>query len=170
MTSTNSRWHVVQTHSHAEKKAALNLWRQGYSVYLPRYLKRRRHARRVEVIPAPLFPSYLFVAVDRFTQRWRAILSTVGVRHLVCNCEEPAWVPDRVISELQGREDKRGFVQLDLRPRFRPGDKIRVVDGIFEACFGLFEGVSDRERVAILLDMLGRKVRVVLDENAVTAA
>jgi len=60
--------------------------------------------------------------------------------------------PDRVISELQGRADKRGLVQLDLRSRFRPGDKIRVVDG-----------------VAILLDMPGRKVLVVLDENAVTA-
>ena len=34
----------------------------------------------------------------------------------------------------------------------------------------LFEGVADRERVAILLDLLGRKVRVTLDADIVTAA
>ena len=34
------------------------------TTYLPRYLKRRRHARRVDIVAAPLFPRYLFVAID----------------------------------------------------------------------------------------------------------
>lgn len=170
MTDFGPRWHVVQTHPHAEEKAAAHLLRQGYSIYLPRYLKRRRHARRIETVSAPLFPRYLFVAIDRMTQRWRSIHSTVGVTYLVCNGEDPAWVPDKVISELRGREDERGFVHLDLRPRFVSGDKIRVVDGVFDACLGLFDGMADRDRVAILLDLLGRKVRVVLDGDAVAAA
>jgi hypothetical protein len=34
----------------------------------------------------------------------------------------------------------------------------------------LFEGMADRERVAILLDLLGRKVRILLDEGAITPA
>ena len=72
--------------------------------------------------------------------------------------------------ELELREDERGFVRLDTRPRFALGDTIRVVDGVFEACRGLFDGMADRERVAILLDLLGRKVRVVLDGDAVAAA
>lgn len=170
MTDFAPRWHVVQTHPHAEEKAASHLVRQGYAIYLPRHLKRRRHARRIETIAAPLFPRYLFVAIDRMTQRWRSIRSTVGVTHLVCNGEDPAWVPDKVISDLRGREDERGFVHLDLRPRFALGDKIRVVDGVFDACLGLFDGMADHERVAILLDLLGRKVRVILDGDAVAAA
>jgi transcriptional antiterminator RfaH len=161
---------VVQTHSHAEERAATNLLRQGYSIYLPRYLKRRRHARRIETVAAPLFPRYLFVAIDQLTQRWRSIQSTFGVSHLVCRGGDPAWVPDRVISELRSREDERGFVHLDLGPRFALGDKIRVIDGVFDACLGLFDGMADRERVAILLELLGRKVRVVLDGDAVAAA
>jgi transcriptional antiterminator RfaH len=56
-------WYVVQTHPHAENKAAAHLQRQGFATYLPRYLKRRRHARRTEAIAAPLFPRYLFVAL-----------------------------------------------------------------------------------------------------------
>jgi len=170
MSVSVSLWYVVQTHPHAEAKATSHLERQGYSVYLPRYLKRRRHARRVEMVVAPLFPRYLFVAIDVFTQRWRSIQSTIGVTRLVCRGEEPAILPASVIDELRNRQNEAGFVQLDLRPRFAPGDKIRVVEGAFNACLGLFEGMADRERVAILLDLLGRKVRVVLDRDAIAAA
>ena len=53
---------------------------------------------------------------------------------------------------------------------FAPGDKIRVLDGAFTSCLGLFEGMAERERIAILLDLLGRKVRVVLDADLVAAA
>jgi len=62
--SLSSRWYVVQTHSQAEAKACGHLQRQGFEIYLPKYLKRRRHARRTETVIAPLFPRYLFVAVD----------------------------------------------------------------------------------------------------------
>jgi transcriptional antiterminator RfaH len=170
MMTPGASWHVVQTHVHAEEKAASHLMRQGYSIYLPRYLKQRRHARRIETVAMPLFPRYLFIAIDRTMQRWRSIQSTIGVTHLVCNGEAPACVLNSVIDQLRGREDEGGFVQLDLRPRFSPGDKIRVVDGVFDSCLGLFEGRADRERVAILLDLLGRKVRVILAGDAVAAA
>jgi hypothetical protein len=35
-------WYVVQTQVNAEEKAARNLMRQGFEVYLPRHLWRRR--------------------------------------------------------------------------------------------------------------------------------
>lgn len=168
--ASDARWYVVQTHVHAEAKAAGHLVRQGYPIYLPRYLKRRRHARRVETIAAPMFPRYLFVAIDRTTQRWRSIQSTVGVTQLVRNGDEPAVVPHGVVEDLRSREDERGMICLDQRPRFAAGDRIQVVDGVFSACAGLFEGMADRERVTILLDLLGRKVRVVLDGDSVAAA
>jgi transcriptional antiterminator RfaH len=165
-----SRWYVVQTQPHAESKAMAHLIRQGFAAYLPRYLKRRRHARKVETVAAPLFPRYLFVTVDMETQRWRSIHSTTGVSRLVCNGDEPAPVPPAVVTALQGREDASGFVQLERRPQFAPGEHVRIVDGVFADSLGLFEGMADRERVAILLDLLGRKVRILLDEGAITAA
>jgi transcriptional antiterminator RfaH len=171
MTATaGRRWYVVQTQPHAEAKAAAHLCRQGFDIYLPRYLKRRRHARRIETVAAPLFPRYMFVAVDTAVQRWRAIGSTIGVARLVCNGECPAAVVEGVIEGLKCRQDERGFVRLSQGPRFAPGDRIRVLDGVFSACLGLFESITDGERVAILLDLLGRKVRVVLDSDLVTAA
>lgn len=169
-TASPARWYVVHTHAHAEAKAALNLQRQNFEIYLPRYLKRRRHARRVEIVPAPLFPRYLFVAIDTTAQRWRSVQSTFGVGRLVCTCDEPAAVPDGVIDDLRRHEDARGYIRLARRPQFAQGDKIRVLDGVFCDCLGMFEGMTDGDRVAILLDLLGRKVKVVLDVECVAAA
>ena len=164
------RWYVVQTHPNAEHKAAAHLLRQGYKIYLPRYLRRRRHARRIETVAAPLFPRYLFVTIDTTVQQWRCIQSTFGVSRLVCNGDEPAAVPNGVVEDLQGYQDEQGFVRLSVPPRFTPGDKVRVLDGVFSACLGLYEKMADSERVAVLLDLLGRKVRVVIDAESVAAA
>lgn len=163
-------WYVVQTQVNAEAKAALNLVRQGFEIYLPRYLKRRSHARKVEKIAAPLFPRYLFVRIDMATQRWRSVQSTFGVSHLVCNGSDPAPVPQQVLSLLKAREDDSGYVQLDQRPKFALGAKVRVLAGVFAENLGLFDGLADRDRIAILLDMLGRKVRVSIEADMVAAA
>ena len=165
-----AHWYVVQTQANGEAKAAEHLRRQGYEVYLPRYLKRRRHARKVDFVAKPLFPRYMFVAIDMATQRWRSIQSTSGVSYLVTYGDEPASVPEGVVLALRTREDAKGFVSLDAAPAFAPGDKVRVLAGAFMDNAGLFNGMADHDRVAILLEMLGRQVRVVLDADLVAAA
>jgi transcriptional antiterminator RfaH len=170
MNTAGKRWYVVQTRPCSEAKAATHLQRQGFEIYFPRYLKSRRHARRVETIAAPLFPRYMFVAIDMAVQRWRSVQSTIGVARLVCHGDDPAEVPDSVIRDLKLGQDDKGFVQFERKPSFRLGETIRVLDGVFSAYLGLFERMTDGERVAILLDLLGRKVRVVLDADAIEAA
>ena len=166
----SSRWYVVQTQVNGEAKAAQNLLRQGYEIYLPRYLKRRRHARKVDFAAKPLFPRYMFVAIDLASQRWRSIQSTFGVSRLVTNGDDPATVPQGVVHALKARENDKGFIQLDSKPTFAPGDKVRVLAGAFMDSAGLFSGLADHDRVSILLDLLGRKVRVLLDADMVAAA
>ena len=75
-----------------------------------------------------------------------------------------------MVEELKRRQDENGLIRLERRPRFNPGDQVRVVDGAFSDRLGLYEGMNDRERVAILLDLLGRKVRVDLAPELVDAA
>jgi transcriptional antiterminator RfaH len=166
----NSRWYVVQTHVNGEAKAERNLIRQGYEVYFPRYLKRRSHARKLDTVARPLFPRYLFVGVDLETRRWRSIQSTVGVSHLVSLGDGPALIDERVIDDLKRREDQSGFVKFDRGVSFAPGEKVRILAGAFMDSVASFEGLNDRERVAVLLDFLGRKVRVLVGADLIVAA
>jgi len=76
----------------------------------------------------------------------------------------------QVIDSLRAREDEGGYVALDKRPKFALGEKVRVLASVFAENFGLFDGMADRERIAILLDLLGRKVRVSIEPDLVTAA
>ena len=164
------RWYAVHTHAKAESKARFNLQRQGFDTYLPLYLKKRRHARRTEIVRSPLFPRYLFVFLDMERMAWRAINSTFGVIHLVCQGERPVPVPEGIMSGLKGRETPDGLIELPTRPLFGAGDPVRIVEGAFSDRVGLFQGQTDQQRVNLLLDMLGRQVKVTLPLESVEAA
>ena len=77
---------------------------------------------------------------------------------------------DVVINTLKAREDEGGFIKLARRSVFLPGDEVRVVEGAFVDSLALVEGVSGHERVAVLLDLLGRKVRVLVGADLIAAA
>jgi transcriptional antiterminator RfaH len=166
--SRDRRWYVVHTHPQAEWRAAEHLRRQGFDVYLPRFQAKRRHARRVETVIRPLFPRYLFVAFDRATERWQAVRSTIGIAGLIGDSQGPTPVAERVLGDLRSREDPAGFFQPVKR--FARGEDVKIVGGVFSACIGLFEGMTDKDRITVLLDILGRQVRVVVDGKLVAGA
>lgn len=164
------QWFAVHTQPRGETLARLNLLRQGFDAYLPQYLKRRRHARRTDWAAKPLFPRYLFVHMDLGVARWRAIQSTFGVSHLVCNGEAPACVPDGIVEDIMARHDDRGLVVMTAEPPpFEKGQAVRVTAGALAEQVGWFEGISDDERVILLLQLLGREIRVRVPVEAVAA-
>ena len=154
------RWYVVHTQPLNEIRAELNLRRQGFATYLPRYQRTRRHARKTETVTRPLFPRYIFVGLDLARDRWRAIQSTFGVSNLVFAGETPLAMPDGVVDEIRARESGDGFVALGLPAGIGPGSRVRLIDGIFADSKGVLERIADDRRVAILLELLGREVRV----------
>lgn len=165
---TTTAWYVVNSQPRRETLAVFHLANQGFEPYLPRYLRSRRHARRLETVRAPLFPGYLFVRLNSDSMRWRAIRSTIGVRDLVCHGDEPAPVPRGIVEDIQARENDSGVVVM--APKFRRGETVTVCHGALLDQIGIFESADDDERVVILLRLLGRDVRVKLPAAAVQAA
>ncbi|MGE0734882.1 MAG: transcription termination/antitermination protein NusG [Alphaproteobacteria bacterium] len=154
------RWYVAQTHTRAERNAVEHLRRQGFRTYLPEYLKRRSHARRIDNVKMPLFPGYLFVAMDIATTRWRSVRSTIGVKALICDGDRPVPVPEGVVEDLRAREDETGLVRMAWRPAFTRGEAIEVTSGPLRDQIGVFDCAGDDERVYILLTLLGRQMRI----------
>ena len=166
---TVQRWYVAATQPNAETKAMFHLERQGFGVYLPRYLRRVSHARKVSWQPRPLFPTYLFVTTSPAQQRWRSINSTVGISHLICDERGPVPVPQGVVEEIQENEDARGLVLTGRKIPFEKGTEVQIMAGAFAEHTGLFESATDDERVVILLNLLGRQVKTHVSQDAITA-
>lgn len=163
------RWFAVQTQPMAEERAVRHLRMQAFQVFYPRIGKTRRHARRVETVEAPLFPRYLFVEMDMAAQRWRAINGTTGVIGLVGTGGLPTVVPDGVMVALRGRCDEAGLLRKAEDPPFQPGQAVQVTDGPLTEQLGRFHALSDRDRVVVLMELMGRPVLVAVPREAVAA-
>ena len=156
------RWYAVYTKQGQEGLAEANLRRQGFETYMPR-LAGRRQARKIAAVILPMFPRYLFVRVDTETMPWRSINGTIGVSYLVSFGERPAKIADRVIDEIRGREGADGLVRLPGAERFRPGEKVEITEGPMREVNGLFTAATEKERVVVLMSLLGRDVPVRID-------
>jgi transcription antitermination factor NusG len=164
----NERWYVARTLLHREFQAARQLNNQGFSTFVPRFWKNRRHARKVETISAPLFPRYIFVVVDQSRDRWRSINGTLGVDRLLMYGGEPQAVPQGVVENLIAALDVDGNIRFDTQ--LKKGQIIKVTAGPFADLVGQLESLDDNGRVRVLLEILGGKVLVDLPQKLVAAA
>ena len=161
-------WYCAYTQPRMEFWARSNLWERGFEVYLPVHRRRRSHARRVDWVSAPLFPRYLFVEVDFDAGERRGVASAPGVAHLVAFGERPATVAPEIVAEIRAREDASGHI--DVRKAWTPGEAVTVRHGALCEQAGLFQAIDDGQRVVVLLNLLGRQVRVRLPEHAISRA
>jgi transcriptional antiterminator RfaH len=162
-----SFWACAQLEAHRERLALHTLAIAGYTTYLPR-LRTQRIGGQHKLIAgtAPLFPGYCFVTI---ALQWHQAHWSPGVIRLVLDGEHPARVPDAVIDEIRRREVD-GFVQLPKPRGLQRGDKLRVIHGALEGQLAIFEGMRPRERVEVLLTLLGTPRRVELPKADVRPA
>jgi transcriptional antiterminator RfaH len=69
-------------------------------------------------------------------------------------------VPSGVIAEIEARQDEKGLVKTHGGCGFNQGDRVRIIDGPLSDLEGLFECPTDEDRVTVLLNLLGREVKV----------
>jgi transcriptional antiterminator RfaH len=160
-------WIVVNSHANQETIALDNLSRQGYDAYCPMIIRRRSHARRVEDVRRPLFSGYLFAGVNKSCERWRPILSTIGVRTLVHFGETLGTIREEFIDSLRRRE-KDGLITLPETP-YRVGQQVRVAGGAFDGVVATILSLDERQRLVVLMDLMKSQVRVKLRSDQVMA-
>lgn len=163
------RWYVVVSQPLKEARAESNLRRQGYEAWLPKLLRERRHARRIDTVKVPMFPGYLFVRFDPDVQPWRAINGTFGVRHLITQGDRPRPIRRDFIDRLKEAADGTGVVGLQDAEALRTGHRLRLLTGPFVDTIGTLVRLAERDRVALLLDLLGREVEIVVSRRNVMA-
>ncbi|MCW8901333.1 MAG: transcription/translation regulatory transformer protein RfaH, partial [Gammaproteobacteria bacterium] len=138
-----------------------NLSRQDYETYLPLVqTSRRRNSKNIKRTEA-FFPRYLFIFLDKETDNWLPIRSTIGVAGMVRFGGMPAQIPDSLIENLKNNEDEFGL-QLIQKKELKPGDKVEIIDGPFEGYSAIYQKMKSTERISVLLDIVGKNTHVTL--------
>lgn len=166
---TARSWYLVYCKPRQESVARENLARQGYETYLPLlHDARRRRGKRVMQV-APMFPRYLFIHLNSQSDNWAPIRSTLGVVSVVRFGRAAARVPDDLLASLRSREDEQG-VQILPVEEYRSGSRVRITQGSFAGYEGIFQAATGRDRVTVLLDVLGRNARTSVDADSIEPA
>ena len=152
------RWFAVNVRPRAERIAVANLDRQGFRHFLPQQKKTIRHARQFRTVLAPLFPGYLFVALDLGRERWRAINGTFGVVSLVRTGDEPRPVPAGIVEALMELSQGDSIVRFERQ--LEVGQRIKMIAGPFAEQLGTLDRLDDQGRVRVLLEMMGTVIPV----------
>ncbi len=151
------RWYVLRSKPRKEVPLARHARSAGHEVFLPLIPAKRVNPRASRV--SPYFPGYLFV---------RANLSLVGdaafrwmplSQGLVQVGGEPAAVAEHLIKAIHERV-KRIWAEGGVGTQsLKPGDRVLVQGGVFEAYEGIFDvSLSGGERARILLRLLSDRL------------
>ncbi len=165
---SGQRWFAVHSRPQREAGALAQLQFQGFRVFMPGRWKTVRHARKLKTVRAPLFPRYLFVALDPGRDRWRNINGTFGVSGLVMADERPLPVPCGVVEKFMALTDNKGIIRFDSK--LAEGQPVRLLKGPFSELVGELEQVDDAGRVRILLTVMGGQVPVWSETDSIAPA
>lgn len=159
-------WYVLQTKPKRENAVFCYLQAHGVEVFYPVLDVQPVNPRASRV--RPYFPRYIFVHADLDVVGHSALQWLPNAIGLVEFGGDAAIVPDTVIHSLKKRvEDIQAAGGLALEG-LRHGETVRIMQGPLAGCDALFDvRLSGSQRVQVLLEMLGRLVRVQVDANTV---
>jgi len=148
-----------------EKTAERAVRGLGLCTWLPKHFAGGRER--------PLFPAYLFAQADLSADPWRGIYRQRGVATILgTQHERPAVVPAAALAVLWADCAANGVIypKTDVPraplPPIPPGAEVTVAAGAFAGLRGICQ-MTDRDRVTILLRILGREARVTMPRSAV---
>ena len=160
-----TRWFLAQCKPNSHNLAKRNLVRQGFPVFLPLQETTRRARGRFVTQMRPLFPGYLFVALDVRNGPWRTVNSTLGITRLVSLGGEPTPVPSDLVDQLRLRCDPEG--QLLPAQSFKPGDRVTLDRGPFANFVATIESLDPDRRIWVLLELMGHQTRVAVQADQI---
>ncbi|MBF9038851.1 transcriptional activator RfaH [Rhodobacterales bacterium LSUCC0246] len=161
-----SEWYLVQFKPNSHNIALRNLNRQGFETFLPMLTFISRVGSRFVPKSRPLFPGYLFVALDAGQGEWRKINSTYGVARIVSFAGQPNPVPHDLVTGLKARCDDAGVLTAvsDLAPQ----DQVTLQKGPFSQFVATVESLDEDQRVWVLIDLMGQKTRINVAQEDLT--
>lgn len=162
----STHWYCVRTKPKNERLTSQLLRTEvALPVFCPfiRFERARRTGRTW--VTEAMFPGYIFARMDYTTQN-RHVRSIRGVITIVGFGDNPAIVPEVIVEEL--RREVRDEETIVIQPEIAIGEEVNVVAGPFQGLRAVVSRVLPaRERVAVLLEVLGMEREVEVSAAAI---
>jgi len=160
------QWFCLRSHPKHEHIAARHVSRlAGVETFLPRIRFRRTRRQGPVWVTEALFPNYLFARFSWHTHV-HLVRHAPGVGDVVHFGKRWPTVLDDVMKELRScfADDSVYVIDNSLAP----GDEVKISGGAFHGLAGVITRVMPaRERVAVLLEFLGRQTAVEIPASSV---
>ena len=154
-------WFAAYTTPRHEKHVSELLAEKQIEAFLPLYQTARQWKKSVPVIlELPLFPTYVFVRIDRRSRG--SVLSTPGVMSIVGSSKGPWPLPNFAIEAL-----RRGMQGHKLEPHqyLNVGERVRVKAGVMAGVEGILLRKKNEFRVVLSIDAIMQSVAVEVDAS-----
>jgi transcription antitermination factor NusG len=158
----SSEWFAAYTIPRHEKAVGRQFDARQIQSFLPLYraLRRWKNGCKV-VVEQPLFPSYIFVCIDR--RESVKVLQVPGVLTIVSAGRELASLPTSEVEALRAGLPLRHF---EPHSYLVVGEKVRIIAGSFAGMSGVLVRKKNNLRVVLTLDLIRQSfaVEVGIDE------
>ncbi|HWP59688.1 MAG TPA: transcription termination/antitermination NusG family protein [Candidatus Acidoferrales bacterium] len=159
------RWYTVQTKPRQERQVEKHLRDLNVETFLPWIRVRRRVGTRHRWVLEPLFPSYLFCRLD-LVLAGKAARYSPGVKDFVRFGSQIPEISESAIGELKERCPD-GVARVGAPP-LKKGQPVIIREGPLSGLEAVFDReLAGKERIAVLLEFLGRQTRAVVPAEAV---
>ena len=156
----DKKWFIAQIKPNSYNSAIQNLERQGFETFLPKMKITQRQKNKFIVKNVYVFPGYMFVCFDPRIITWTKINSTYGVSKILAFNNKPAEISFNLISELKTRYEINS--NLGQKEKLQKGDYIKFYAGPFADLIAKVESVDENNRIWILLEAMGGRQRLKL--------
>ena len=154
------RWYVAHTYTGYENKVKDNIEKMVenrglehliYDVKVPVEVSVETNDKGEEkTVETKLFPSYVFVKMTMTDESWHVVRNITGVTGFVGPGSEPTPLTDEEIEMFNVEVNADEF-------KFKIGDRIEVISGIFEGYSGVLQEISDDKKSLTILAVTERR-------------
>lgn len=160
-------WYLAASKPRQEVRAVENLGNQQIFAFCPTVKVEKLIRIKKMIVEEALFPGYVFVNVSLTSPFWSKIRSTRGIRDWVKFAGKPAKLPNELVEslvKLGGSPENQAVIR-----RFGKGEKVRILSGPFIGLSAVFEKDDGEKRSMILVEFLGKKARLAVPNEHITA-
>ncbi len=163
--NNKNKWYLASSKPRQEFRAIEQLANQGIDAFCPTIKIEKITRGKKQIATEALFSGYLFIKLTQDDPLWHKVRSTIGVRDWVRFAGNIAQIPTRLVEgliETQSKPENEIIIS-----QFNQGQSVRILTGPFSGLKGIFDKQDGELRSMILIEFLGQKSRLKVNNEQI---